>query len=253
MTIASALLIAAVVVAVRLIPSVRWKAVVYALPLPMTLALVASGAPVDARHLLGLVLLVGFFAVVTVLHHRWGLHILLADAAAVAAYLLIALPLAGLGRLSFPLVLACVCLLWAVVGARRPPVVPGDPPRRPHLGHVLLVVGAALLIAQLAGVLRAFAVTFPYSGVLVAVETRRTLPSFTRQFARASLAMVAFLSTYYLVQPFGAVPAAAAAWAAHLLVAAVLVATAGGHAAAGPDRDGPAPRPGVTPGTGPGR
>jgi hypothetical protein len=234
-TLASALLIAAVVVAVRLIPSVRLKAAVYSLPIPMTLALLASGAPVDARHLLGVVLLVLFFAVVTVLHLRLGLHILLADAVAVAAYLLIALPLTGLGGLPFAPVLAAVCALWAVVGLRRPPPSGTEPPRRPSLANAALVVGAALLIAPLAGVLQAFVVTFPYSGVLVAVETRRTLPAFTRQFARAALALVAFLAAFHLAAPLGTGGALAAAWAAHLATAALLIVTGAGPASPAPD------------------
>lgn len=245
MTLASALLIAAVVVVVRLIPSVRLKAAVYSLPIPMTLALLASGAPVDARHLLGVVLLVLFFAVVSTLHHRLGLHILLADAGAVAAYLLIAWPLTGLGGLSFPLVLAAVCLLWTAVGLRRPPPARNAPPQRPRLADAALVVGAALLIAPLAGTLQAFVVTFPYSGVLVAVETRRTLPAFTRQFARASLALVAFLAAYHLATPLGTGWALATAWGAHLATAALLIATGTGRRSPAPD--------GVTPGTAPGR
>ena len=237
MTVVSALLIAAVVIAVRLIPSARLKATVYSLPIPMTLALLATGAPVDARHLLGVLLLVLFFVVVTVLHHRCGLHIVVADAAGVAAYLLIAWPLTGLGGLPFAAVLAVVCLLWAPVGLPRPPHAPGEPPRRPSVPRAALVVGAALLIAPLAGQLQAFVVTFPYSGVLVAVETRRALPAFTRQFARASLALVAFLAVHYAAAPLGPAWALAAAWAAHLAVAGVLLASAGRPVAAPAVRD----------------
>lgn len=250
MTVASALLIAAVVIAVRLVPSVRWKAVVYALPLPMTLALLASGAPVDARHLIGVLLLVLFFVLASLLHHRFGLHILLADALAIVAYLLAAWPLTTLAGLPFLPVLAAVCLLWAFVGLRRPPPTPAsspvsppsapESPRRPTLAQVAVVVAAALLIAQLAGVLQAFVVTFPYSGVLVVIETRRSLPTFTRQFARASLALVAFLATFHLATPLGTGWALAIAWSAHVTVTAALFAASAGPArrprAVTPDR-----------------
>ncbi|GAB7050918.1 hypothetical protein [Catenuloplanes indicus] len=237
MTVATALLIAAVVVAVRLIPSVRWKAVVYALPLPMTLALVASGAPVDARHLIGVVLLVLFFVLAGLLHHRFGLHILLADTLAIVAYLLVAWPLTTLGDLPFLPVLAAVCVLWAAIGLRRPPPPEAGPPqprRRPTLPQVALVVAAALLIAQFAGVLQAFVVTFPYSGVLVVIETRRSLPAFTRQFARASLALVAFLTAFHLAAPLGTGWALAAAWAAHVTITTALLLT-GARPARRPD------------------
>ncbi|GAB7038180.1 MULTISPECIES: hypothetical protein [Catenuloplanes] len=243
MTIASALLIAAVVVAVRLVPSMRWKAVVYSLPLPMTLALLASGGPVDARHLIGVVLLVLFFVLASTLHHRAGLHILLADALAIAAYLLVAWPLTTLGDLPFAPVLAAVCLLWAATGLRRPPPTPATPPRRPTVPQVALVVAVALAIAQFAGVLQAFVVTFPYSGVLVVIETRRSLPAFTRQFTRASLALVAFLAAFHLTTPLGTAWALTAAWTAHLTTTAALLATGTGPAR----RADPAPGV-VTPG-----
>ena len=228
MTVASALLIAAVVLAVRLVPSLRFKAAVYSLPIPMTLALVGSGGHVDARHLLGVVMLVLFFVAVSVLHHRYGLHILLADGLALLAYLLLAWPLAALGRMPFLPTLVAVCGLWAITAARRPPAVPveGTPPGRPGLLSVMVVVGTALLMAPLGGVLQSFVVTFPYSGVLVVVETRRSLPAFTRQFARASLALVAFLAAYHFAEPYGRGWALATAWAAHLTTAGLLLATA---------------------------
>lgn len=225
MTIASALLIAVAVLAVRFVPSVRWKAVVYSLPLPMTLALAGrSDDGVDARHLLGVIMLVLFFVLVSALHHRWGVPILVADALGVAAYLLVAWPLTALDGLPFVPVLAGVVLLWVLLAGRRR--LPGRRGARSERGlfAVVLVTGAALGVAALGGLLSAFVVTFPYSGVLVVVETRRDLPAFTRQFARAALALVAFLAAYHAVQDRGTAPALAAAWTAHLATTALLLA-----------------------------
>ncbi|MEV6350493.1 hypothetical protein [Actinoplanes sp. NPDC051851] len=223
MTIVSALLIAAVVLAVRLVSSVRLKAAVYSLPIPMTLALLGSGGHVDARHLLGVVLLVLFFVTVGTLYRR-GVPILLADGLGVAAYLLVAWPLTALDRLPFLPVLAAVVLLWTIAAARRPPGLRAAPERLGPLS-VLLVVGAALLTAPLGGALQGFVVTFPYSGVLVVVETRRSLAAFTRQFARAALALVAFLAAFHYVQPYGTGWALAAAWTTHLTITAALLLT----------------------------
>ncbi|MEV4656373.1 hypothetical protein [Micromonospora sp. NPDC049301] len=69
-------------------------------------------------------------------------------------------------------------------------------------------------------------VTFPYSGVLVAVESRRDLVAFTGHFARNSLALVGFLAAYHGWQETSPVAALAAGWVAFALVAGALHAAA---------------------------
>ncbi|MEK8110182.1 hypothetical protein NKG94_49460 [Micromonospora sp. M12] len=71
----------AVVWAVSVIRSVRLRALVYSLPLPMTLALVSTDHRVDGAQLLGVLGLNLFFVTVAVTHHRLRWPILLADGA----------------------------------------------------------------------------------------------------------------------------------------------------------------------------
>ena len=86
MTVSGVLLVTALVWAVSLLRSVRLRAFVYSLPLPMTLALLTTGYRVDGSHLIGVVGLNLFFVLVTVAHHRLRWPILLADLAGVAGY-----------------------------------------------------------------------------------------------------------------------------------------------------------------------
>lgn len=219
MTFASALAIAVVVWSISMLRSVPLRALVYSLPVPMSLALVGSGVTVDGIQLVGVVLLVLFFAIVAALHLRLRWPILLADATAA-----IACAAAGwaLPR-GLPLVPALigVVVLWLLALAVAPNAttepVAMAPARRsvPQSGATLAgVTVTALAVLALGDQLAGLVVTFPYAGVLVAVEVRHQLTAFTWQFARTAIALVAFLTGYALLQDHGVAPALIAGWLA---------------------------------------
>ena len=102
---------------------------------------------------------------------------------------------------------------------------PATAPRRdglPVLAKLLVIFVGAVLTVLFGQLLQGMVVTFPYSGVLVAVETRRTLPEFSRHFARNSIALVAFTAGYYWLQANPEPVALAGAWAAFAIVALLL-------------------------------
>ncbi|MEG3633901.1 hypothetical protein [Micromonospora palythoicola] len=255
MTAEGVLLVTAVVWAVTLIRPVRWRALVAALPLPMTAALLATGLPVDGAQLVGVVGLNLFFGVVALTHHRFRWPILLADLAGVAGYLAVAAALRPI-TLPFGPTLAATVACWLLTmlvlhrlpGPGQPadpgdpadpagpgdpadPAGPGDPAdpadpagpaRLPVVARLLLVLAGAVLTGLLGQVLRGLVVTFPYAGVLVAVEVRRDLPAFCRHFARNSLALIGFLVGVHLGQDVSTVVALVAGWAGFALVAVAL-------------------------------
>ncbi|MFI5484272.1 hypothetical protein [Micromonospora echinaurantiaca] len=263
MTVSGVLLVTALVWAVSLLRSVRLRAFVYSLPLPMTLALLTTGYRVDGSHLIGVVGLNLFFVLVTVAHHRLRWPILLADLAGVAGYVALG---AALLAVSVPFVpaLAGTVLLWllaALLLRRHPPPAapaPDDPERRaapvdraaplerdgdeaagerlPALAKLALILGGAVSTGLLGQLLRGLVVTFPYAGVLVAVEVRRELPAFCRHFARNSLALVGFLTGCWLCQDLSAAAGLAAGWAGFALTAAVLHLPAYRHGNRRPER-----------------
>ncbi|WBB53978.1 hypothetical protein [Verrucosispora sp. WMMD573] len=231
MTAQGVLLVTAVVWAVTLIRPVRWRALVAALPLPMTAALLATGHPVDGSQLVGVVGLNLFFGVVALAHHRFRLPILLADLAGVAGYLALAVVLRPFA-LPFGPTLAATVSLWLLAmlvlhrlpGPDQPadPADPAGPARLSVAARLLLVLAGAALTGLLGQVLRGLVVTFPYAGVLVAVEVRRDLPAFCRHFARNSLALIGFLVGVRLGQDVSVVVALVAGWAGFALVAVAL-------------------------------
>lgn len=202
MTLLTAAVVTAVVWGVGLIRPVRWRALAYSLPLPMAVVLATTTVPVDGGQLVGVVGLVTFFAVVTLAHHRLSWPIALADAAGITWYVALGLVTARLGPVPFWPALAVVGTLWAAtaLALHRRSATPSPPPG-PRTGHPLarlaVIAAAALLMVLLGQSLAGLIVTFPYSGVLVAVDSRRELPAFTRHFAVNSVGLLAFLTAVY--------------------------------------------------------
>ncbi|MBQ0990060.1 hypothetical protein PSH03_003667 [Micromonospora sp. PSH03] len=243
MTWSAVLLVTAVVWVVSVIRSVRLRALVYSLPLPMTLALLTTDYRVEGAQVLGVLGLNLFFVTVAVTHQRWRWPILLADVAGIAVYVALSAGLLAV-HISFEVALAVTLVLWlaAILWLRRrashsdsrgvgPPAVLAEeavavaetrPDGLPALLKLVVIFVGAVLTQLLGAVLRGMVVTFPYSGVLVAVEARRQLTEFSRHFARNSLALVGFLTAYHYLQDVSSAAALGAGWAAFAVVAAAL-------------------------------
>ncbi len=228
MTWSGVLLVTAVVWAVSLIRSVRVRAFVYSLPLPMTLALVTTGHRVDGAQLLGVAGLNLFFGTVALTHHRWRWPIAAADLAGVAVYVAYSALLLAVA-VPFRTALAVTLLLWtgAMVVRHRWPGRDPDPVegRRDGLAvpvKLAVILAGSVCTGLFGHLLRGMVVTFPYAGVLVAVEARRHLVPFAWHFGRNSLALVGFLAAYHGLQDGPAGIALAGAWAAYALLATAL-------------------------------
>jgi hypothetical protein len=227
LTLLASILVTAVVWTVSMMPSVRLRAFVYSLPLPITLVLAATDVRVDGSLFLGVALLVAFFGLVALFHEGFGWPILLADLGGLAGYVGISALIGLLPPLPIVPALAAVSALWALTVAVLRPWRAADTPvrparRTPAIGKLVVVFAAALLTTQLGALLRGLVVTFPYSGVLVVIETRHQLAAFTRQFAMNSIGLVTFLGGFALLQDLDRAVAMAAAWAAFGVTAALV-------------------------------
>lgn len=211
------LLVTLIVWSVSQVRSVRWQSLLYSLPLPITVVLATTDVRVDGGQLLGVAALVLFFAVVSVLHLRLGWHIAAADAAGVLTYILLGRLIAWWGPIPFLPTLLVVSLAWLVATSLAGTADGAPAERQPYAGTVArfgIVLGASMLTVALGRVLQGLIVTFPYSGVLVAVEVRRDLDSFTRGFLRVSIGLVAFLVGFELAQDGNRWIALGAGWLA---------------------------------------
>jgi hypothetical protein len=233
MTLLTGVVVTVVVWAVSLVRSVSLRALIYSLPLPITVVLVTTPIRVGPEHLVGVLLLVAFVATVAWLHQRLRWHILLADLAGVAVYVAGSWALVRAGQLPFVPVLAVSVGLWALLAllvwrTARPstPPPPGAVPERrrllPTLGRLAVLASGALLMVALGQLLHGMVVTFPYAGILVVIETRHRLVEFWTHFVRNSIGLLAFMTAYYATQDHGRAVALAAAWAAFLCCTVVV-------------------------------
>ncbi|MFD0786039.1 hypothetical protein ACFQZ8_19225, partial [Micromonospora azadirachtae] len=111
MTWSAVLLVTAVVWAISVIRSVRLRALIYSLPLPMTLALVSTGSQVDGAQLFGVLGLNLFFVTVAVTHQRLRWPILIADGAGIAVYVALSAGLLAV-PIPFEVALGATLVLW---------------------------------------------------------------------------------------------------------------------------------------------
>ncbi|MGB2566873.1 hypothetical protein ACPFP2_00240 [Micromonospora citrea] len=232
MTWSAVILVTAVVWAVSVIRSVRLRAFVYSLPLPMTLALVTTGHRVDGAQVLGVLGLNLFFVTVALTHRRLRWPIVLADLAGIGVYVALSVGLVAV-PIPFAPALATVVALWtaAMLVLRRraraaaPAVGEPEAARRDSLPapvKLVVIFAGAVLTGLLGELLRGMVVTFPYAGVLVAVEARGHLVAFSRHFARNSLALVGFLTGYHYFQDVSPAAALVAGWVVFALLSLAL-------------------------------
>jgi hypothetical protein len=212
----AAVAVALTVWSIGLIRSVRARALVYSLPIPMSLVLAGGTVRVDGVQVIGVLLLVVFFAVTALLHVRLRWPAVPAVVAAALGYVAVAWALPR----HLPLLpcLAVVVGLWLAGTLIRRPPAPAPTRPAPTWRTAVPKLGAALAatfgVVWLAGFLAGFVVTFPFSGVLVAVEVRRDLAAFTAAFAGNAIALVAFVAGFAAGQDHGTAIGLAVGWAA---------------------------------------
>lgn len=228
MTLLTGLIVTLTVWAVSAIRSVRRRSLVYSLPLPITLVLVTTRIEVDGTQLLGVLLLSVFFAVVAGCHVRLRLPVMVADLAGIAVYIALSAGIARLAPIPFWPVLAIAVCLWLLGRLLAPPRSPDTRDESPRPAGIWMAIklvtvfGAALLMVGLTELLKGLIVTFPYSGVLVAIETKDHLEEFALGFGQVCISLMAFFTGYFVFQSGSKPLALGAAWAAFGLSSALL-------------------------------
>ena len=234
------------------LPDGRLRGFVYALPIPMSIAIVASPTVMGGTQLLGVPLLVGFFFLVTVAERPWGR--LAAVLCALGALVAVGAILNSWLALDWPAAYVVTVALWlAGMAVARLLPLPAEPAadgmetasrrvrddvrvadsarprstrvelaeRLPALGSALLTSGVSFLFG---GLLGPFVVTFPYSGAPVAFLLHGGVARFAREFAVRSIFLSAFLAGYHESRKVLAFPAALlVAWAVYLAGSGLLM------------------------------
>jgi hypothetical protein len=184
----------------------KWKAVIYSMPIPFTVATLSLGRGVDATNLLGLVFLLMFAHGVRTLYGRLKWPI-------VASILLPAVLYAGVAAWVAPRVPRSDGAFWvsAVAVFLLALVLYRAMPHREEAGHrtplpvwvkVPLIAAVVLLLIVGKKVLQGFMTTFPMVSLLAAYESRHSLWTMCRQFAAFTLCLVPMMGAMRVVEPW---------------------------------------------------
>jgi hypothetical protein len=200
------------------------RALVYSLPLPLSIALLATGGHVDGSNVIGLGLLVGFLWLVRLLYARTG-SIAGADLLAAGAYLCLGWLMTSQLRPGFALSATVFGLGWLIFALwHRPGPIPASTPSPVAVrAKGITVFGLSLLLLSARSLLAGTVVTFPFSGVFAVVEARENLEQLAAVFSRNSIAILSLLIAVRRTQPsLGIWRALLVGWSAYVAVLATL-------------------------------
>jgi hypothetical protein len=225
--IAFAIVIGVVITVIASVRGARTKALIYSLPIPMTLALIATGGNVDTSHIIGLLLVTLFLWFVTYMKSR-GVQIIVADVIAAVSYIAVGYLLITYLQVPFFVTFVAYALLWLlfVVFYKEKPFK--EPKRTsakisPAVKFPIVSIVAFLLL-NLKSFLSGIVVTFPFSGVFAVVETQSVLRTMSATFTRNSLGMLVFFTTIHLLGDMNLALKLAIGWAAYLVVLKLITA-----------------------------
>lgn len=201
----SALAVGCIVTCMAMVHSVKLKALIYSFPLPMTIAIIATGGVIGGSNVLGLATACGFLWLVYLLHQRHKIPIVAADVIAAAAYIAVAFVLMKTVRIGFYPAAILYTVAWAAIVTALQRFPSSDKPGKPlNLPVVTKSIGVTLisyLLFSAQNLLAGFVVTFPNSGVFVVIETKHHLVVLARALTRNSLAILGLFVTMYALGP----------------------------------------------------
>lgn len=237
MVVERTLAIIAIVWLIGILTDSRWRALAYSLPIPMTIVLVATGEPVEARHTLGVVLLAAFFRCAVWLRDGRGLGMAAVVAGAVALYVAAGFAVAQWwpAPMAVSTGVSLAVIAWwlrrdAAASATAAATV-NDEPAAGGLAvarlldpvRLVVITTAASLAALLGSALGPLVVTFPYSGLPLLVDGRDVLRGLSRGVTRNAVALVAFFAAVDVVQDAVARPLAiGTGWMAFAVTAVIV-------------------------------
>lgn len=180
------------------------KALMLAIPIPVTFGILALGRPIDVTNAAGLLLSMGFTLTVLLLHKALRVRILLAIALAALAYCGCGVLLAAWLPKTAPAFWATIAAAVAVAACAIRAMPPRDEPLHrsplPIAAKAAIVFGVVLGLVLIKHRLQGFMTTFPMLGVIASYETRRSLYTTSRIIPVSCLAFAATFAICRLLQ-----------------------------------------------------
>lgn len=220
----SALAIGLVIFTMSILKAGHLKALVYSLPIPITIALVATNGHVNDSNIIGLFILCGFlWAVHWLVNHR--INIYLADIVASVAYVLIGY--LAITYTKIPFVIGALVYLVAWLGfvffyKHTGDKKAGSSAKVKPIVKLPVVAALAYGLLSLKSYLAGVVVTFPFSGVFAVVESRDSLRVLAAVFTRNSIAILGLFVVMFYLDDMNLGIRIATGWAVYLVILGVV-------------------------------
>lgn len=221
----SAITIGGVIVAMSATRNSVAKAIIYGLPVPITVLFITTGAVVTPHHIFGLFLLNLFLWTVWFAYQRWH-NIYLADALGAVVYVVLGYGLIGFVQVSFTAIASAFFMAWLVFAMRyRARLVDATPRSGPAIPLGLKFAVTASLafgLLSLKSLFGGLIVTFPFAGVFAVIEGEKMLKIMAVTFGQNSLALLLLFVAIRASDGQALGVRIALGWAVYLVVLAAL-------------------------------
>jgi hypothetical protein len=208
-------------VALTYVSNPRWRAFIWLLPLPLSVAVLAVGRPIDATNILGMALTLFFIHSVCILHYNLRLWIVPSIALSEFAYCFIGWNLARIVPPTNGAFWLAVGVTVAVTLAATMFASPREEKSQRSVSPLwiklpVIVAIVFFLVAMKRG-LGGFMSTCPIVGTIMAYESRKCLASISRASPLGIWMMLLFLVTAHATQKsVGLGPSLIIAWGVFL-------------------------------------
>ncbi len=219
----SALMIGVIIGFMASIHDPKLKAMVYSLPFPATIALIATHGNVTSNVIIGLYLLNGYLWAVYILKNSFKINVLIADILSAIMYIAIGYLLIHSLHVSFVTICISYSVIWllAVVLLHRHPIAEAVSPRSaiPPYQKATSTFLISTVLFGLKDSLAGIVVSFPFSGVFAVIEAKNYLATLARIFLRNSIAILALFITIHALHSFSILAVRLlVGWLAYLIV-----------------------------------
>ncbi|MDZ4741938.1 MAG: hypothetical protein SGI98_00790 [Verrucomicrobiota bacterium] len=177
--------------------SPRWKAFIYALPIPFSVGLFVVNQPINATNVLGLLLLLAYIHLIRLFHISWRWNITVSIIVSAVFYIVagsVINPLLPDNQTTFLIALATTAGIAAIMMQVHPHRdEPGHKTTLPIYIKIPVIVVIVAILVGMKQTLGGFMTTFPLVGILGAYESRHSLWTMSRQFPRMILCILALI------------------------------------------------------------
>jgi hypothetical protein len=201
-----ACVLTAFVISIAYVRSPRAKAFIYSLPVPFSCAYLATGLAINATHLTGLMLVVGYnWLVYSLVRTKVPLVVtIVVGALAYFGGAMVLRPLAQTGAVGLWWVAVAGLAAWVVgVAFYRSREEPGHRSRTAWWVKAPLIFAIAMGVYNATELLAGGVGMFPYAGVFTSYESRHSLRTLAGQFTINSLGLLMCLVTIHVAEAAG--------------------------------------------------